>query len=312
MMERTILPVEAIQERDVDIILLEELSTDISFCQWLVRELRLPELTKLNGAWRSITDFGLGETDILFSYNSNERRIFVLIENKLDTYFQDNQFGRYQKRAAEYLRKSECEEAYSVLVAPNLYVENQNDFENYISYEAIAKRLEFTGSKRNIFKSELLKIAIEKLRRGYQPVNSEPVQKFWQLYWKYKEANHQSLKMKKPGIIPHFSDWPKLYDDRLKGIIFYHKLGQGNVDATFTGLNEEIEFKLKENLLSGAELVNHNKSFSARIFSGKIDRTKEFESQIELVQNGLNNIERIRNWIVKAELFTDYKIAYTK
>lgn len=206
MMERTILPVEAIQERDVDIILLEELSTDIPFCEWFVRELRLPELTKINGAWRSITDFGLGETDILFSYYSGEKRIFVLIENKLDAYFQDNQFERYQKRAAEYLRKSECEEAYSVLVAPNLYVENQNDFENYISYEAIAKRLEFTGSKRNLFKSELLKIAIEKLRRGYQPVNSEPVQKFWQLYWQYKEANHQSLKMKKPGIIPHFSD----------------------------------------------------------------------------------------------------------
>lgn len=308
MIERTILPVEAIQERDVDIILLEELSTDISFCQWLVRELSLPELTNLNGAWRSITDFGLGETDILFSYNSCEKRIFVLIENKLDAYFQNNQFERYQKRAAEYLKKCECEEAHSVLVAPKLYVENQTDFENYISYEAIAKRLEFAGSKRNIFKSELLKIAIEKQRRGYQPVNSEPVQGFWQLYWQYREANHQSLKMKKPGIIPHFSDWPKLYDDRLKGIIFYHKLGQGNVDATFTSLNEEIEFNLRGYLPDGAELVKHNKSISVRIFSGKIDRTKEFESQIDLVKNGLDNIEKLRNWIVENEILTDYRI----
>lgn len=304
-MERTILPVEAIQERDVDMILLEELSTDISFCEWLVRELNLPELTKSNGAWRSITDFGLGETDILFSYNSSDKKIFILIENKLDANFQDNQFVRYQKRATEYLSRNECEEAYSILVAPRLYVENQNDFENYISYEAIAKRLEFTGSKRSSFKSELLKIAIEKQRRGYQPVNSEPVQQFWQLYWQYKESNHQSLKMKKPGIIPHFSDWPKLYDDHLKGIIFYHKLGQGNIDATFTNLNDEIEFKLKGNLPDGAELVKHNKSFSIRIFSGKIDRTKEFDSQIDLVKNGLNNIEILRNWIVENEILTD-------
>ena len=40
-MEQTILPVEAIQERDVDLILLEELSTDNSFCEWFIRELDL-------------------------------------------------------------------------------------------------------------------------------------------------------------------------------------------------------------------------------------------------------------------------------
>lgn len=83
-MEHSILPVESIQEKDVDLILLEELSTDNSFCDWFVRELNLPNLTSVNGAWISISAFGLGETDILFSYNSNDKKTFVLIENKLD------------------------------------------------------------------------------------------------------------------------------------------------------------------------------------------------------------------------------------
>lgn len=46
-MEQSILPVESIQERDVDLILLEELSTDDTFCKWFIRELNLPNLTLL-------------------------------------------------------------------------------------------------------------------------------------------------------------------------------------------------------------------------------------------------------------------------
>ncbi len=93
-----ILPVEAIHERDIDLIILEELNTDNSFCEWLINELNFPKIEKNNGAWHSISDFGLGETDILFSYKSEDKTIFVLIENKLDANFQDNR-RRYKRRA---------------------------------------------------------------------------------------------------------------------------------------------------------------------------------------------------------------------
>lgn len=298
-MEKIILPVESIQERDIDLILLEELSTDISFCEWFIKKLNLPKLNSINGAWKSITAFGLGETDVLFSYNSNERIIFVLIENKLDASFQNEQYNRYLKRADEYLEKNECDKAFVILVAPKLYCENQKDFENYLSYETIAQRFEFVGSKRNLFKSNLLQIASEKLRRGYQPINSALVQGFWQSYWEFKEENYPNLKMKKPDIIPHNSDWPMLYDESLKNIVFYHKLGQGNIDTTFKGFPEEVETKIKEFLPEWAKFEKHSKSFSIRIFSGKIDRTKNFTEQLGNINNGLKNIERTRNWIIE-------------
>jgi len=298
-MEQNYLPVESILERDIDLILLEELSSDNSFCEWFIRELNLPSLTSVNGTWKSISDFGLGETDLLFSYNSNDKKIFVLIENKLDTSFQNEQFNRYIKRADEYLIKKECDNAFVILIAPKLYCQNQSDFENYLTYETISERLIFTGTKRNLFKSNLLQIASEKHRRGYQPVNSVPVYNFWHSYWLYKEENYPSLIMKKPDIVPHNSDWPMLYDDRLKNIVFYHKLGQGNTDATFKNFSEEVEFKIKKLLPGWAKFEKHNKSFSIRVFSGKIDRTKDFYEQIENVNNGLKNLERIRNWIVK-------------
>ena len=253
-MEETIIPVESIRERDVDLILLEELSTNNSFCDWFIRELDLPILTSVNGAWRSISAFGLGETDILFSYNSNNKKVFILIENKLDIAFQNEQFNRYIQRLNKYLIKKDCDDAFAILIAPKLYCENQNDFENYLTYETISERLKFYGTKRNLFKSNLLQIATEKLRRGYQPVNSISVQNFWHQYWQHKEEKSPTLIMKKPDIVPHNSDWPMLYDHRLKNVVFYHKLGQGNTDATFKGFPEEIEVKIKENIPEWANL----------------------------------------------------------
>jgi hypothetical protein len=296
-MEQTILPVESILERDVDLILLEELVTDACFCEWFVDELNLPKFISTNGAWRSISDFGLGETDLLFSYNSEHSKIFILIENKLEASFQETQYDRYAKRATTYLNKKACDESFVVLIAPNLYCENQNEFETFITYEAIASRLEFTGTKRNLFKSELLKIATEKLRRGYQPVNSEPVQKFWYAYWMYKEKHYPTFIMKKPGIVPHNSDWPMLFDEELKGITFYHKLAQGNTDANFKECNEALLQKIEEILPKEMSIIKHNKSFSIRIKSYKVDRTSEFHAQLENIMKGLSNLEVLRNWI---------------
>lgn len=308
-MEHQILPIESIRERDIDIILLEEFSTDNTFCEWFIKELNLPKLDNINGAWRSISDFGLGETDILFSYQSEQKKILVLIENKLDASFQNEQFLRYQKRAEEYCANNECEEAYFVLIAPNLYCENQNDFEDFISYEKIKDRLIFTGSKRNKFKAELLNIAIEKLRRGYQPVNSEVVQDFWNSYWNYVEKFHPTLVMKKPGIVPHNSDWPMLYDNRLpNNIVFYHKFAQGNVDATFKKFPEETEYEIKKKIPEFAEIVKHSKTFSIRMNSGKVDRTLNFENQIENIERGLTNLEKIRDWIINSGIITGNNI----
>ncbi len=86
-MNDNILPVEEIQEMDVNMLLLEEFNCNDAFCEWFVQELNLPldlQLDSVNGARIGVRDFGLGETDILFSYNSKKGKVFLLIENKID------------------------------------------------------------------------------------------------------------------------------------------------------------------------------------------------------------------------------------
>ena len=155
----------------------------------------------------------------------------VLIENKLDVNFQELQFERYQRRGELYKSESKCSEYYSVLVAPNEYAERQKDFEKYISYEDLRNFFELEGSRRSSFKASLLKIAIEKSKRGYQPINSDPVQRFWQAYWEYKEDTLPEFTMKKPSIVPLESDWIRLRREDLKVIVFFHKLNKGFIDA---------------------------------------------------------------------------------
>lgn len=301
-MNNELLPVESIQERDVDLILLEELSTDITFCEWLINKLKLPPLSRIDGAWRSISGYGLGETDLLFSYFSQKKRIYILIENKITASFQEQQYKRYEERKKLYLRDKLCDIAYSILIAPQLYCDNQNDFEYFITYEEIIKRLEFTASKRNLFKSQLLKIGAEKLRRGYQPVNSTPVQKFWTSIWFLVAEKYTDFQMKKPGIVPLNSDWPKMQNENFTNVTFLYKLTPGYTDATLKGYSDELKYKLKNELLSGASIVEHRSSFSIRIQSPKINKLESFESQKSKIIEGLNNLNKIKDWLLKINL----------
>tara|TARA_R110001592_G_scaffold363293_2_gene683368 strand:+ start:1185 stop:2120 length:936 start_codon:yes stop_codon:yes gene_type:complete len=295
----SILPIESIQERDIDLLLLEELSCNFAFADWLTQEAGLPKLKVINRAWKSISEFGLGETDILFDYSSEHKRVYLLIENKIDANFQNEQYARYLQRATEYVNHKNCDEAYCLLVAPQTYCENQNDFDSYMSYESIAVRLEQEANSRSIFKSQLLSIGSEKLRRGYQPVNSLPVQSFWQAYWAFQQKHYPQLIMKKPGIVPQNSDWPTLYDPKLEKVIFYHKLKSGNCDASFSGFSAYVAQKLQSTLPEWAQFVQHGKSFSLRINGPKINRSLDFASQIESVKQGLGDIMKLRDWLLE-------------
>lgn len=140
------------------------------------------------------------------------------------------------------------------------------------------------------------------MRRGYTPINSPKVQEFWHSYYEYVTKNHTDLQMKKPRIVPHGSDWPLFNVEKLENIVFCHKLQQGNVDATFKGFSEKIESEIQKHLPDWAVLKKHNKYFSIRVSSEQVDRTKDFNSQIEQVEIGLKNIERIKNWIFENKI----------
>lgn len=105
--------VKSITERDIDFIMLEELSINTEFQEWFASRVFGERIFKAQiGAWHSVNDSNLGETDLLFIFESiEESRIALLIENKVDAIPQPKQGERYQLRG-----KSGQHEGYWTLI----------------------------------------------------------------------------------------------------------------------------------------------------------------------------------------------------
>lgn len=79
--------IESLCERDIDLLVLEELHVSPSFRSWWLERVGVgqPLATEFKGAWHSVTDATLGESDLLLLVSAgNGKRCAVLTENKID------------------------------------------------------------------------------------------------------------------------------------------------------------------------------------------------------------------------------------
>ena len=298
-MEKDFLVAESIQERDIDLILLEELNTNKDFCKFMIDLIKLPKISSNNLAWKSVVGFGIGETDLLFSYKSKNEIIFILIENKLDADFQNNQFSRYLTRAKKYINEGKCNQSYVLLIAPKEYCNNQNEFNRFITYEMIVKFFKNEKTKRGKFKAQLLKIGIEKLRRGYQAVNDSRVHNFWNEYnkilidkTKLFYINPKALK-----VVPSNADWIYFRNDligELK-IKIIHKLKLGYIDIQIK--NKTILEKLITT--EKYKLTKTGKSNSLRVKVHPLIRHDNFEEQKRKVEESIYELIELYNFFLE-------------
>src|SRR6266446_6305035 len=93
--------IEAVAERDIDLLLLEEFHVSDEFRSWFVNQVLPDSLTNTSfeGAWHSVTQPRLGESDLLVIVaGSTGGRMALLIENKIDAPPQPEQGARYRER----------------------------------------------------------------------------------------------------------------------------------------------------------------------------------------------------------------------
>ena len=298
--------IEAVSERDIDLLLLEELNVSESFSSWFYRKIIKQDNTpKIKGAWHSISDAEFGESDLIALY---ENDFAVLIENKIDAYAQPNQGERYHKRAEKGIKEGKWSNYKTCMLAPELYLQKEQDSQTYdavLSYEVI---VEWFNNKVNVdsrsaYKSFLLNEAIEQNRRGYTVKPDEKVTEFWQKYWELAYFEAPELEMKKPGIKPAKSDWPEFRPNNLnKSFVIVHKLQRGHIDLQITGGAEKIEDIQALLVNIDAEVVKTGKSASVRMFIEPIDRFQSFEEQKEQVLKGLHSAVKLLNL---SKQFTD-------
>jgi hypothetical protein len=136
------LSVAGVCERDLDLLLLEELTSSVAFCRWFVsRAVSWPsQFRSLRSVRRSVTRSS-GESDLELTVQLESGTVArLLIENKIDAAFQPDQSDRYRLRSRASIGQGECAECATVLVAPARYFGADDElkgFDGRITYEDI-------------------------------------------------------------------------------------------------------------------------------------------------------------------------------
>lgn len=160
----TLWPEVSWQERDIDILLLQEFATSSDFAEAFQRRIgRAPApLAHLrHSVHERLGGLAWGETDIFLSFADGGH---VLIENKITAPFQENQAERYRARAAHHAQAGQS--ALTVLVAPESYASqvSRDDWDAIISYEALAEMILAQGAGAQL-RAQILRNATTRATR---------------------------------------------------------------------------------------------------------------------------------------------------
>lgn len=305
------LSVASVSERDLDLLLLEELSSTPAFVRWLIEHVKLDvHKPRIIRASRSITQ-SMGESDLeVFIEDAAERVTCLLVENKIHAAFQPQQAQRYRERGASYVRNGYCHRFLTVLVAPMAYFgadpNDRKGFDSVVHYEAIRDWFSSANlGSRAHYKIRLLDSAISKARFGYQPEEDAPVTNFWRSYWHLATDLAPELEMTEPGPKPASSGFIYFRPPNLgKHICIVHKTRHGHVDLQFYRMGRKLQAlrdKLGSYLQSKMTIQRASESAVIRIKVPKLNISADLQIQLEAVTECLKQAAALLAWYRKVQ-----------
>lgn len=294
-------------ERDLDLLLMEELVASPEFRSWFARIAGLGELDHRmpSEVFRSVTHSS-GESDLeLYVTLGDGRRAGILIENKIDAGLQRRQSQRYRDRAAARIAEKRCSIGRTVIVAPMQYFGASEDvlgFDATTTYEAIDEW--FTRSdtmgERTTYKRSLLAAAIEKSTLGYQRVADQAMTELWNYIWTIATAEAPQLNMSEPIGRPAKSSFVFFKPDQFPhsfGLVY--KFRHGNVDFVLPGWGNRLS-ELRKNigplLPKKTKLEATSKAAVIRARVAPLEVAESPESQRSAVVEGLHMAVELLEW----------------
>ena len=299
--------ISGVCERDMDLFLIEELSSDIELLGWLFNRCGLgqPVFDKTRILHSAVA--GNGESDIeVHSTCEDAQRVILLIENKVGAAFQPRQAERYQIRAQNYRSNGTAENAVTLLFAPSVYIDGKGGnqgFDYSLSYEELAQKVALHEGEepRKVYKRTLLQAAANKSRNGYAGVMDDNASRFWHRYWEICEGMEPSLEMKEPTGNPTGSTFLQFPSHRLpKNLSIWHKFDRGFVELNLKGWGSRVhELRtLTEGLLDSDMTVNQtSKSAVIRLQVPPLEVTRCPDSQSEELVIGIVAAGRMLRWL---------------
>lgn len=234
---------------------------------------------------------GVGESDIVFILQKENKKYGIFIEDKINANPQPNQRDRYYQRGNA--RKGKDFDDFEVfLCAPKQYIDSPlaEGYKLMVSYESIIEYLKDGLDK------EILKKACE---NDNLIVKDDNVTKFWQQLYVYVDSlNNPSIE-----LLGRLTDksarslWPTFKSAFPKSTIVM-KSDRGILDLEIAGLGDKIELieqELKNNNID-LKCYTTGKSASIRIELKEVDwlhLQKDFETQKEILNKWLIQVEKL-------------------
>jgi len=114
--------VASVAERDIDMLFLEEIHVTPAFSEWIAGKMLGGGGWFLEGAWHSVTEPALGESDLVLRFRSYKGvRHAVLVENKIDAERMPRQAERYAERGTKGIADGIWDAFVTCIFAPHAY-----------------------------------------------------------------------------------------------------------------------------------------------------------------------------------------------
>ncbi|MCB1356100.1 MAG: PD-(D/E)XK nuclease family protein [Maritimibacter sp.] len=316
-------------ERDIDLLLVEELACSPDFVAWLLARAAgtrpIVQSSEVLHSTRRM--FNRREIDIRLRASTDRGDVLLLIENKLDADEQPDQARSYREEAETLAEDGLV--VLTLLVSPDGYAASHPEFsgafDHLVTYEEVetyfesaARELPALLASRMTYRAGLMRQAIDRGRRGYVQVIHPGKRAFSERYVALlqemapelvpgpsmlRESAAESVTMIfAPETLPK---WPFLPRMRI-----VHQLRDANANLNFYGwgdawdqLSETIGAALENSDFHALPTMNRrrNGGSSLKIVAEtpKVDQFGDFDAQVDAIQQGIRATATLRHWMLE-------------
>ena len=288
-----------IYEHDMDLLIMEEFVSDKKFARLFLDKLQLPDNYEIHKAFHSLADAD-GESDITLILQYPDKKVALLIEDKIDAQTMPEQSQRYHKRAKNAILRGEYNAYYIILAAPADYLkEHEHDgnaaYEYKISYEDLRDYLGQKTDVRAKFKTTVIDCALREKKAGYRVQEVPSVTNFWmQLRQLCREEYPQLIMVGEDAPKGAAARWPE-FRTSLGKIKVIYKSQNGIVDLEFPRYGDRIAYLrsvIGDRLKEPMQIWQTGKSASVRLSDERwrLDFSQDFEKHRSTIMEVLQAV----------------------
>jgi hypothetical protein len=286
----------SVQERDIDLLIIEQLHVCHAFADWWARRLDLSGAV-VETARHSVHQEH-GETDVLVIVRTDNENVAVMIEDKIGAPMQPNQCERYHVRGGILCQEGVVSRYKAVLCAPAGYLAGVSKDERWdcrVSLEEIGQFLEGAAYPGWEWRHAVLLAAASRqsrareadngANRAYDPIIA-PLKRAYREFVKarYPQLQASSQEGRDREYYLKVAGLPS-------GIRFKHAFFRGEVSLIFgKAWAPTAERYLEGKLPEGAWTVQYGSELHLRMPVEIMDPQLPFEQQQEVAAEALDQI----------------------